>query len=80
MLSQDTPAEVYWLLLYFDLQKFVTLLCFIRNHHKTFLISQISNQFLCNIFKDHFSLQTSKSTTLKKLQCPIRSKHLKMPT
>ena len=80
MLSQDTPAEVYCLLLYLYLQKFVIISCFICDHHKTFLISQILNQLLCNIFKDHFSLQTCESTTLQKLQYPRRSKHLKIPT
>ena len=54
-----------------------SLLRLISNHHINLLISQISNQFLCDIFKDIFFLETSKYTTFKKLQSPPHSKHWK---
>ena len=52
--------------------KYVILLCFIIIHHKTLLISQISNQFLCDIFQDNCLLHTSTSTTRRKLQIPTQ--------
>ena len=61
-------------------KKYVILLCFICNNHKTLLISQISNEFLCDIFKDKFSPQTSKYTTFQKLQLTRHIKHWKTPT
>ena len=54
MLSQDTHAYVYLLLLYSNLQRKHHLLCFICNHHKTMLISQILNQFLGDILNESF--------------------------
>ena len=47
MLLLDTPAEVYKLLTYFDLQEIRHLLCFICNNHKTLIISQIIIAKLC---------------------------------
>ena len=47
MLSLDTPAEVYKLILYFDLQEihhFIILLC---NHHKNLVVSQIITTKVC---------------------------------
>ena len=58
-------------------KKYVMLLGFICNHHKTQLISQIiittlclSHKFrinyFCDSFKGHFRLQTTESTTFSK--------------
>ena len=44
ILSRDKPADVYLLILYFDLQGIHHF--FFCNHHKTLLISRIWNQFL----------------------------------
>ena len=55
--------------------KYVVLLCIICNHHKTFLISEILNQFLCNIYKHNYSPHTTISTTSQKLRSPKHSKH-----
>ena len=64
----------YFTLIY---KKYVILLCFICNHHITFLISQISNHFLCDIFRHNCFLQISKSTTFQNLWLPRHSKHWK---
>ena len=72
-------------------KEYIILFCWFCNHHKNFtyitnnhnknlLISQILNQFFCNIFKRNFSLQTSKSTTFQYFWLPRRSKHWKTPT
>ena len=57
--------------------KYIILLFFICNHHKTLLISQVSYKFLCDIYKHNFLLQTSKSTTFQKLRSPPPRKHWK---
>ena len=54
------------------------LLCFIFNHHITFLLSQIFNQFLCDIFRHYFLLQTNKCTTHQKIWSTPHRKHWKM--
>ena len=56
--------------------KYIIVLCFIFNHYKTFLISQISNQLICDIFKHNCSLQTSKSTTIQNIRSSTQRKHL----
>ena len=77
-LSQDTPAEVHLLILYLYLSYKQYFFIFICNLCRTLIYSQISNQFLCDIFKQKFSLKTNKSTTYQKLWLPLHSKHLKM--
>ena len=58
-------------------KKYVILLCFICDNHRTLLISKLLNQFPCDIFKDNFLLQTSKSTKSQKRLLPTHSKHWK---
>ena len=58
-------------------KKCIILLCFIFNYHRNLLISHFFNQFICNIFRGYFLMQTSKSTTSQKLRIPTCSKHLK---
>ena len=53
------------------------LLCFICNHHKTMLISELLNEFLCDLFEENYLLQTSTSTTFQKCQSPTQSKYWK---
>ena len=72
MLSLDTPYEVHLLILYFDLKGIHHLSCLVCNHHIASLISQISNQFLCDIFKHNVLLHKSKYTTFQKLQYPTQ--------
>ena len=50
------------------------------NHHKTLLITQISNKFLYDIFQYNYLLQTSTYTTSQKRQSPTHRKHLKTET
>ena len=44
------------------------------------LISQISNQLLCDVSKEIVLLQTGKTTTFQNLQLPRRKKHIKTAT
>ena len=46
-----------------------------NNHHKTLLISQALNQFICDILQHNYLLQTSTSTTSKNCQSLTQSKH-----
>ena len=57
--------------------KYIILLCFICNHHKTLLISQISNKFLRVILKHIVLLQTTKSTPFQILRLSTHVKHWK---
>ena len=66
-----------WSCCTFIYNKYVILSCFIINHHKTLLISQIPNQLLCYIFPHNILLHTSTSMTSRNLQSPTQSKHLK---
>ena len=61
----------------FIYNKYVTLRCFVIIHHKTLFISQIPNQFLCDILWHPFLLQTSTSTTSQIYWSPTQRKHWK---
>ena len=56
-------------------KKYIIVSCFICNNFRTFLISQISNQVLRDIFQQNIFLQRSKSNTSQKLWYTIDSKH-----
>ena len=56
-------------------RRFVISLCFICNNHEDLIISQILNQFHCDIFKHNIFLQTSESTTFKNIWLTTQSKH-----
>ena len=58
-------------------KKYIILLCFIFNRHNNWLISKNLYQFLCNIFKHNFLLQTSTSKTFQEHRSPTHSKHWK---
>ena len=65
--SQDRPAEVHLLLLYFDvlyISYYYVLFVIIT---ETFPLLIFLNKCICGVLKHTFSLQTSKSTNFQKL-------------
>ena len=54
--------------------KYVILLCFVIIHHKNLLISQMYNQWICDILLHNYLLQTVTSTTPWNLLTPTQRK------
>ena len=57
--------------------KYVNLLFFVNNHHKTLFISKCLKQLLCGILLHNYLLQKSTSTTSQNCRSPAQSKYFK---
>ena len=64
-----------WSYCIFIYNEYVILLCYVINHHNSLVITQISNQLICDILYHGFSLQTGSSSIILKHKLPTQIKH-----